>query len=1088
MVKYEVDGTSARAPREDGPSLRLVDDTIGSDVSGHNGIAPDSSKKVGGFKKTPKLINFAEAAERLRGGEVAASRGVGQRDTGGLDEVKEKEDEGGGLYSGNGKESGSKSGKNSANGIVGWLQKNIPMGLIFGLIFGIAGVIGGSQLFQPFSLLAQFQETFNSMHISANTRSQAFFRMQMDSGRVKNPIKGKIFGADTFKITKKQAARLSQQGIDYDNDFEGTGVRVLKFDDGSGEIRVVAADEKSLSKLNDAISIKNAGSDITTKYNADAITFDKLYMENADFYNGYNKGSMTWRGAIANWFSTKTAEFLNSNKITRNLFQDFQEKVAAANEGNTRTVATDMIAKRADEIEDGGIKLVGADEDVKDEEGKVIEEGGKKVTKGVDTSEVVPSESSNPNGANFRDSSIDTNASSAGYSNGSDSSKSSRISRSNMDVDAVKGKLQSISGTVQKGANIACAALNVVGAVSLLVTASEALQIINLVSAYFEAIDKVKAGDGSDSPIHELTGALNERKTNTHTEIVSTNETWNNNDQNSNFINGGDGGIKTLDSKETESTKTAMESSGIVALYSGGKVDVNDASVKSFNFTSSIKSILGGIGVSMKAFETCAIAKIAANVTSAALDAITIAGCILGLAGAAFTFGVSASACGPFVTNSLVGMALGVAIGVTVAGIIAAIVPTVASMMTRDLINDIGGEDLGNALTSGANMYLGNTHRSNGGSLATIDQYESFALAQNQVIAENAKYERQTKDPFDITSKYTFMGTLLTQLMNFTSATSLTKVITSSSSVVSNSIVALTPTASAYDVAKTLPESIEEYADTCPYLASIGAIGDAYCNPYSVTDMSTINEDPSAVIEKISDNFQEESTSDGNVKINGNSDLAKYIIYCDQRESAFGIADQNIANSVDEWSARTGSSGLDTGVNAAIGAVPVLGDVIDVMSNSNMLENLGYISGESCVAGNTVNNTKAPGWNEAKYYQRFIEDQSLAETMGLIEESAVTAFVREYREEHPLDNSYEGILARYSGLTKDDVVAVLDFVEYANYVANYDPSERYAFGMPAVEIEKELKFDNDNKVADNIWGILLGYISYADLRNRSFAI
>ena len=1070
-----MDGTSARKPDgEEGPFLRLVKNEVTPDISGRSSIKPNSPSK-----QDQKIINFDDARRQLVDREKMAGDEV-ERGDGVLEEAKKREEDVGGLYAGTGKKAKAESSKNGKGRAKGWLKSGGPMGLILGLILGIGGIMGGSQLLQPFSLLAQFQETFNSMHTSANIRSNVFLRMQMNSGRVKNPIKGRVFGADTFKITERQAARLATQGIDYDNDFEGTGIRVLKFDDGTGEIRVVAADGDSLSKLNDAISVKNASPDITTRYNADAITFERLYSENSDFFNGYNRGSMTWRGAIANWFGTKTAEFLNSNKITRNLFQDFQKKVAAANNGNTRTVATDMIAKRAEDIEDGGIRLVGADET---ESG----EGGETETSRVNTSEITPGE----NNENFKNGDYST-AKNAGYSEVPDSSGSSKIERSKMNYDTVKSKLQDISGTVQKGANIACAALNTVGAVSLLVTASEALQIINLTSAYFEAIDKVKAGDGADSPIHELVGALNERKINTHTEIIGSGEAWNNNDQNSNFIDGGNSGIRTLKTVDDDSTTTygsAMESSGVAALYSGGKVDVNDPSVKSFNFTGSIKSILGGIGVSMEAFETCAIAKIAANVASATMDMITIAGCILGIAGAAFTFGVSASACGPFVGKTIVGVALGVAIGVTVTGIISAIVPAVASIMTRDLITDIGGEDLGNALTSGANMYLGSTHRSNGGSLTTIDKYKSFALVQNQVIAENAKYERQIKDPFDVTSKYTFMGTLLTQLMNFTSATSLTKVITSSSSVVSNSIVAMTPMASAYDVAKSLPDSIGEYADTCPYLASIGAIGDAYCNPYAVTDMATIDEDPLTVIEKISNNFQDESTSDGNVKIKGDSDLAKYIIYCDQRESAFGIADQNIVGSLTDWTTvRTGSSGLNTGINSAIGAVPVFGDVIDVMSDATTLNNLGYISGESCVAGNTVDNASAPGWDMAKYYQRFIEDQSLAESIGLIEESAVTAFVNEYREEHPLDNSYEGILARYSGLKKDDVVALLDFVEYANYVANYDPSERYIFGAPAVEMEKELRFDNENSVAENVWGVLADAISYADVRNRSFAV
>ena len=75
-------------------------------------------------------------------------------------------------------------------------------------------------------------------------------------------------------------------------------------------------------------------------------------------------------------------------------------------------------------------------------------------------------------------------------------------------------------------------------------------------------------------------------------------------------------------------------------------------------------------------------------------------------------------------------------------------------------------------------------------------------------------------------------------------------------------------------------------------------------------------------------------------------------------------------------------------------------------------------------------------------YQRFTEDQRLLENMGLIEKSSVTAYLEEYYEKHPLDNSYEGILARRSGLTKEQVVAYLDKLDYLAKVVDYDPTNK----------------------------------------------
>lgn len=1017
-----------------------------------------------------KTDNNSVAANNLRAVESRAGSNAPAQAKDSLVGARENESEAGGLYTGSGREQNIQgSGK-----VKGFFKRKGPIALIIGLIFGVGGIMGGAQLFQPFSLIEQFRETFNSMQVSANMRSNAFFNMQMDTGRVKNPIKGRLFRSDTFKLSSRQQKRLSKQGIDYDNDFEGTGARVLKFDDGTGEIRIVAVDEKSARALTE-LNLKK----FNTDYNSEAVSFKKLYEGNADFFNGYNKGSLTWRGSIANWFGTLTAKFLGSNKITRNIFRDFQKKVAEAKDGNTKKVALEMMAKGAEDIQDGGMKVVGANEETTDSDGNTK-------TGAFNSDDVAPGKYKAPEGAKYKADDI--------------SPEPSVIKRSNLKTEAdVRTKLNDISGKVQQGANIACTVMNTFGAINMVVTASEALQIINLVTSYFEAIDKTKAGYGSEVPINELTSALNESKENTNTVLVSTG-TWNSSDETSNFIDDGKGGVKTLGSEKRTTNKSAMQSSGIAALYGGGSVDPNDPSVKSFNFASNIKRVVGGLGTSMEAFEACAVTKIAANAVSAITSAIEIAGCILGAVGAAFTFGMSSAACGPLVGKIVKGIALSVAIGVTVAGLISAITPVVSNMLTRDLITDIGGEDLGNALTSGANMYLGNTHRSNGGSLANRTKYTNFALAQRQVIAENAKYERSQRNPFDITSKYTFIGNLMTQMMSFLTVNTVIGAVTSTASTISSSIAALSPTALAYDISNSLPTE-EEYADTCPYLASIGAIGDAYCNPYSITDTSTIGVDPADVINVLDkeNSFLDEVAEDGNVIINGKSDLAKYILYCDNRSSAFGIVDQNIANELGSWgSVQTESSSFNNVVNSAIGAIPIIGDTIDVVSNTDLLANIGYIGGQSCVAGNRVKEesvaaTESPSWDTAKYYQRFIEDQSLAETMGLIGEdgkgkSAVTAFLDDYYEEHPLDNSYEGILARYSGLTKDTVVALLDTLDYYNYIAQYDASTRYAFGAPAVEESHELLFDNENQLADNVYIILLNDIEFADVRNRNFVV
>lgn len=930
-----------------------------------------------------------EAAERLNDIENNASATVANPGDG-ADGANKAEKSAEGFYTGSGKGDDSSNTSNKKKTL---LKRGGPIFAIILSVFGIGGTMLGTQMFQPFSLVAQFEETFNSMHTSADVRSAVFFKKQMETGRVKRPIKGnKIFGYK-FTISEKQKQKLAQQGIEFDENYNGK--KVLKYTSADGELKIVTADN-----------------------------FQTVYHNDVEFFKKYNAGSMTWRGAIANWFGTNTSTFLKNNKLTRNMFEKYKERVESAEQGKTRLdVAKETIEEKT--------KILNEDMKMKIGETGMDDDGSETV--------------------GGREESVGRNVTSR--------------------AEAV-AKINDIAAKYNTAANVACGAMGFIGAVSLLVSANEALQIINLTTAYFEAVDKTKAGYGDETPINELSNTLNERKQNTNVMIEG--------EGNKEVSDNGIGGMKTV-SVTTE--KTAMESAGVAALYSGGIVNPRDPSVQSFNLTSSMKRIMGGIGVSTSAFEGCLIAKMGTAALSALADGMEIGTCVLGILGAIPTAGISLAGCGPLAASIGLQIAAGLALGAVLSGIVALITPVVTNMLTRNLVAELGGENLGNALTSGANMYQGGTHRANGGSLATIDKYENFAMARKQIIAEKAKNERESLSPFDITSKYTFMGTLLTSMMSFSHANTLASTFSAGGAALSSSLLALSPSATAYDIAADLPDNIEDYWDTCPYLASIDAIGDSYCNPYTISDLDTINDDPEDVIEAV-DGYGGlgEDSSDGNVTVDPDSELAKYIRYCSERGSSFGVADQNIASEVGDFGQTSSAA-----ANGAIGSIPVIGDAIEIISDASQLRNIGYISGESCVAGNNVNAASSPNWKEAKYYQRFIEDQSLAESMGLIEKSAVTAYLEDYYEKNPLDNSYEGILARYSGLNKETVVAILDVLDYENYIANYDPTERYAFGgVKNEDIEEEMNYNNENVLGGE--GILLGNIVYADVRNRSFAI
>ena len=101
----------------------------------------------------------------------------------------------------------------------------------------------------------------------------------------------------------------------------------------------------------------------------------------------------------------------------------------------------------------------------------------------------------------------------------------------------------------------------------------------------------------------------------------------------------------------------------------------------------------------------------------------------------------------------------------------------------------------------------------------------------------------------------------------------------------------------------------------------------------------------------------------------------------------------------------------------------------------------------------------------------FFAYQCLLENMGLVEKSSVTAFLEDYYEKHPLDNSFEGILARKTGLTKENVIETLDTINYLTFIADYDPEGYYPLNYQAPEEEK-VRIENNKYISNE------DYVSY----------
>ena len=600
-----------------------------------------------------------------------------------------------------------------------------------------------------------------------------------------------------------------------------------------------------------------------------------------------------------------------------------------------------------------------------------------------------------------------------------------------------------------KAAEIGCGLAEALVTIYTIASAYQSLQFLNLISGYLEAVDKVKAGDGSGSPIHNYNNNLTVK-------------------------------AETIDSNTNKGTgvsKTAMESQGMTSLFSGKSPNSSDASVQNINFESlmSQMSILtSGSEYTAKTFEACGYIKIATSTISLATTVISFIPIIgQGVKGA------------EVIVKALKRAAVSAVISTAIQIIIPIATRKIAELVIKNAATEWFGEDLGNALYSGASKYLGGNGTSGGQSPGSRQKVLAYLNEKETVIADEAEYQRSVRSPFDITSPYTFMGSLAYSVLPLISSTNIGSILKSTSALTSDSLIALTPAASAIGANEELPPE-----GTCPLLESSGAVGDAFCNPIVITDTSTIGYSPVAISEVVrglggeSDTVAaagiyskiSSSNFDGDGKIKDGSNLAKYITYCGQRVSSYGLRDASILQM---------SSAAET-ATTVMSFIPVVGDIAGIVDAGVSAANMKWTTGEQCVA--TFDPEDSEGWeNEYKYYQRYAENERLLENMNPGYKSTVTAYVEKYYDNNPIDNSIEGTLARFSGLSKEEVADTLALINYLAHVADYHPEERYAFGEPTIKTEKRLLFDNENQVASESF-ILLNQISFADVRNRSFAV
>ena len=475
-----------------------------------------------------------------------------------------------------------------------------------------------------------------------------------------------------------------------------------------------------------------------------------------------------------------------------------------------------------------------------------------------------------------------------------------------------------------------------------------------------------------------------------------------------------------LTTPDPDTGKTPMEAATSQAIFSGTTVDPNDKSIQNVSFEnlmSSLGTLTGNVNFTAQAFEACSYVKMGVSAVNFATTVLNFVP-VLGQAVKAI-----------HIVARLVGR---IALGVAIASISSFIIPKILTPVFQNVAKNVAtewvGEDYFNAMFSGAGKYLGGNYQTGGGSAGSKEAVLAYNRAKEVVLAEQAELDRKTRSPFDLTSKNTFLGSIAYSLIPLATSAGVGSTLKNISSIFTSSVSNILPSASA--IAET---SLVESFGSCPIMNSVGAVCDPTGNPYYVEDLSTIDLTPAEIEAKILEidpNAFKGETSTGQKIINPNSNLGKTATILNQRIATLGVADASAANVLVQQP------------STIIANLPLVGDVAQLISAIGQAENMPWISGS---AG--VNSADNPLWDEVKYYQRYIEDQRLLEVAGVTQKSSVTALLEDYYDKNPLDNSEQGIIARYSGLTKDQVVAVEDAIDVITYIANYDPTTREDFSQ-----------------------------------------
>ena len=344
-------------------------------------------------------------------------------------------------------------------------------------------------------------------------------------------------------------------------------------------------------------------------------------------------------------------------------------------------------------------------------------------------------------------------------------------------------------------------------------------------------------------------------------------------------------------------------------------------------------------------------------------------------------------------TSGLIGRLIGSGSELAPSKIVSLVAPAVSKSLVDNSYEQIQGIDAGEFLVEGAVNTGRMLAQASGGTAGDAEAVTKYARLNSSVIAMDAAVDRMNRSPFDVTSKNTFLGSIIYKLAvstKFNKGNILGKVASTMTVGVRSFASIVMPGA----YADSENGYLTNFGD-CETAGTYGAVGSSTCAQIATFDTSTLN-DPfnDAGFRK----FVEENTtlSGGTRSIKDGSVLARFVLY-NTKETPFGVTDGGILESL-----QGGAS-----------SIPVVSDIISMITSF-----IGASDSEKAIATGAafVNSGANSEWQRYKYAQRYV---SLARA---------TAALRQYSNNSSAYNNIEYF--------EGDINPVIAYLDHYRNIAN----------------------------------------------------